>query len=105
MVTALTIAGRLDFNPLTDSLKGTDGKEFKLDAPFADELPSRGFDPGTDTYAAPRAVSFKESSLYKLYSLIVLNDHRMALPSKLTSIQKVNVFSCCRHSINGTART
>lgn len=57
MVTALSIAGRLDFNPLTDSLKGSDGKEFKLDAPFADELPSRGFDPGSDTYAAPREVT------------------------------------------------
>lgn len=55
MVTALSIAGRLDFNPLTDTLKGADGKEFKLDAPFADELPTRGFDPGSDTYAAPRA--------------------------------------------------
>lgn len=57
MVTALSIAGRLDFNPLTDSLKGSDGQEFKLEAPFADELPSKGFDPGTDTYAAPRSVS------------------------------------------------
>jgi len=54
LVTALCIAGRLDFNPLTDSLKGADGKEFKLDSPFGDELPSRGFDPGTDTYAAPQ---------------------------------------------------
>lgn len=56
LVTALSIAGRLDFNPLTDSLKGSDGKEFKLAAPFGDELPSRGFDPGMDTYAAPPAV-------------------------------------------------
>lgn len=55
-MTALCIAGRLDFNPLTDSLKGADGKEFKLDSPFGDELPSRGFDPGTDTYAAPQEV-------------------------------------------------
>jgi len=55
LVTALSIAGRLDFNPITDTLKGADGKEFKLDSPFADELPARGFDPGTDTYAAPRA--------------------------------------------------
>ncbi|XP_055858989.1 probable aconitate hydratase, mitochondrial [Episyrphus balteatus] len=53
LVTALSIAGRLDFNPLTDSLKGSDGKEFKLDAPFGDELPSKGFDPGMDTYDAP----------------------------------------------------
>ena len=57
MVTALSIAGRLDFNPLTDSLKGSDGKEFKLKAPFGDELPSKGFDPGMDTYDAPPAVN------------------------------------------------
>lgn len=53
LVTALSIAGRLDFNPLTDSLTGKDGKQFKLKAPFGDELPSKGFDPGMDTYDAP----------------------------------------------------
>lgn len=53
LVTALSIAGRLDFNPVTDKLKGKDGKEFLLDNPFGDELPQRGFDPGADTYAAP----------------------------------------------------
>lgn len=57
MVTALSIAGRLDFNPLTDELTGSDGKKFKLDSPYGDELPSRGFDPGMDTYDAPPAVS------------------------------------------------
>lgn len=57
LVTALSLAGRLDFNPLTDSLTGSDGKKFKLDSPFGDELPSRGFDPGQDTYQAPPAVS------------------------------------------------
>merc|ERR1711970_49845 len=55
MVTALSLAGRLDFNPLTDTLKGADGVEFKLSAPHADELPVRGFDPGEDTYQAPPA--------------------------------------------------
>jgi len=29
------------------------GKEFKLNDPFGDELPQRGFDPGQDTYQAP----------------------------------------------------
>lgn len=53
LVTALSIAGRLDFNPLTDELTGSDGKKFKLKAPFGDELPSKGFDPGMDTYDAP----------------------------------------------------
>ncbi|KAI4503690.1 hypothetical protein M0802_001093 [Mischocyttarus mexicanus] len=53
LVTALSIAGRLDFNPVKDKLKGKDGKEFLLDDPFGDELPSRGFDAGLDTYDAP----------------------------------------------------
>uniref|UniRef100_A0A2A4JQI9 Aconitate hydratase, mitochondrial n=1 Tax=Heliothis virescens TaxID=7102 RepID=A0A2A4JQI9_HELVI len=53
MVTALSLAGRLDFNPLKDELEGKDGKKFKLTDPFADELPTRGFDPGQDTYQHP----------------------------------------------------
>ncbi|KAG8233084.1 hypothetical protein J437_LFUL013084 [Ladona fulva] len=53
LVTALSIAGTLDFNPQTDKLKGKDGKEFLLDNPFGDELPKSGFDPGVDTYQAP----------------------------------------------------
>ena len=52
----MSIAGRLDFNPLTDTIKGKDGKEFKLDSPFGDELPQKGFDPGMDTYDAPPKV-------------------------------------------------
>ncbi|XP_051157711.1 aconitate hydratase, mitochondrial-like [Leptopilina boulardi] len=55
LVTALSIAGRLDFNPTKDRLKGKDGKEFMLDSPYGDELPSRGFDPGMDTYDSPPA--------------------------------------------------
>nr|XP_026499016.1 probable aconitate hydratase, mitochondrial [Vanessa tameamea] len=55
LVTALSLAGRLDFNPVTDELTGTDGKKFKLSDPFADELPAKGFDPGQDTYEHPPA--------------------------------------------------
>lgn len=55
IVTALAIAGRLDFNPLTDELTGSDGKKFKLQPPKGDELPHAGFDPGQDTYQAPPA--------------------------------------------------
>ena len=29
---------------------GADGKEFKLEDPFAAELPANGFDPGEDTF-------------------------------------------------------
>ena len=55
MVTALAIAGRLDFNPLTDKLTNNKGEQVMLDAPAGYELPPRGFavdDPG---YQAPSA--------------------------------------------------
>lgn len=38
---------------MTDSLKGADGKEFKFSDPSAAALPSRGYDPGENTYQAP----------------------------------------------------
>ncbi|HPO12846.1 MAG TPA: aconitate hydratase [Candidatus Hydrogenedentes bacterium] len=53
MVTALALAGTLDFNPLTDSLINEEGKSVKLDPPSGDELPSRGFICGNPGYAAP----------------------------------------------------
>jgi len=43
IVTALAIAGRLSFNPLTDTLKTADGKEIKLEEPESSELPPQGF--------------------------------------------------------------
>merc|ERR1712142_1145397 len=55
MTVALTMAGTLDFNPLTDSLKAEDGSEFSLSDPYGDGLPVRGFDPGEDTYQPPPA--------------------------------------------------
>ncbi|XP_076448239.1 aconitate hydratase, mitochondrial-like [Babylonia areolata] len=53
LVTALAIAGDLSFNPETDELTGADGKKFKLNSPYGDELPVKGFDPGVDTYQSP----------------------------------------------------
>eukprot|EP00058_Branchiostoma_floridae_P021588 XP_002607078.1 hypothetical protein BRAFLDRAFT_68131 [Branchiostoma floridae] len=53
IVTALSIAGTLDFNPETDELTGANGEKFKLESPFGDELPAKGFDPGQDTYQHP----------------------------------------------------
>jgi len=55
MVTAFVIAGKLDFNPETDALVDSKGKQFKLRPPTGDELPRAGFDPGADTYQAPPA--------------------------------------------------
>jgi aconitate hydratase len=43
IVTAMAIAGTLDFNPLTDTLTNDKGEQVKLDPPSGDELPPRGF--------------------------------------------------------------
>jgi aconitate hydratase len=53
IVTALSISGDLGFNPLTDSLKDSNGKEFKLSEPVGVGLPVNGYDPGENTYQAP----------------------------------------------------
>jgi aconitate hydratase len=54
IVTALALAGKLSFNPLTDTLKGSDGKPFRLEPPKpAPEVPARPFDRGRSTYIAP----------------------------------------------------
>ncbi len=53
IVTALAIAGRLSFNPLTDTLKDSNGNDVLLTAPFGEELPSKGFDKGEPGFEAP----------------------------------------------------
>jgi aconitate hydratase len=40
---ALALAGRLDFNPLQDTLTAADGSSFKLLPPSGESLPSQGF--------------------------------------------------------------
>src|SRR5204863_7246636 len=53
IVTAMAFAGDLRFNPLTDTLKDANGKQFKFSDPNGFELPPKGYDPGQDTYQAP----------------------------------------------------
>jgi len=55
LVTALAIAGDLTFNPLTDSLKNEKGEMVKLDPPYGDELPAKGFDVKDAGYQEPVA--------------------------------------------------
>lgn len=52
-MTAFAFAGDLTFNPVTDSLTGSDGKLFKFTDPSGYELPPRGYDPGVDTFQPP----------------------------------------------------
>jgi aconitate hydratase len=53
LVTALAIAGDLNFNPLTDTLTNDKGEQVKLDPPSGDELPLKGFDAEDAGYQAP----------------------------------------------------
>ncbi len=43
LVTALAIAGTLDFNPITDTLTNDKGEQIKLAPPTGEELPEKGF--------------------------------------------------------------
>jgi aconitate hydratase len=52
IVVAMALAGTLNFNPLTDTLKDKDGNEFKLKEPTGDSLPRNGYDPGRGTLIA-----------------------------------------------------
>jgi len=55
IVVAQALAGRLDFNPMTDSLTGSDGVPFHLEAPSGDELPAKGWDQGELGFVEPPA--------------------------------------------------
>ena len=52
-VIALTIAGRLDFDPATDTLTNDAGEEVHLVVGAGEELPADGFDAGEETFQAP----------------------------------------------------
>lgn len=71
MVMAIGLAGRLDFNPMTEELETPKGK-IKLKAPEAPELPAKGFVPDTEGYQKPQgaqaqvAVSAKSDRLQLL---------------------------------------
>ncbi len=55
IVTAMAIAGRLSFNPLTDELVNEEGVKVKLDEPKGLELPPQGFDVKDAGFKAPAA--------------------------------------------------
>lgn len=53
LVAALTIAGDLCFNPLTDTLTNEKGEQVKLSEPVGIELPPRGYEVKDTGYVAP----------------------------------------------------
>ena len=63
LVTAIAIAGKLSFNPLTDKLKNDKGEEVMLDEPTGYELPPAGFSVKDAGYTAPAVDGSKVSVL------------------------------------------
>ncbi|KAJ3184367.1 aconitate hydratase [Gaertneriomyces sp. JEL0708] len=53
IVTAMTFAGRLTFNPATDSLMDVNGRPFRFVPPEGDQLPKAGFTAGRLAYKPP----------------------------------------------------
>lgn len=53
IVIALSLAGKLSFNPLKDPLELPDGQKVFLKPPEGDELPSRGFTTGESGFVPP----------------------------------------------------
>ncbi|MBI0029265.1 aconitate hydratase [Gilliamella sp. B14448G11] len=71
IVVALSIAGKLSFNPLTDNLINDKGQKVKLQEPSGDELPKRGFEVDDAGYVAPIA----DGSLVEVH--IATNSERL----------------------------
>jgi aconitate hydratase len=57
IVTAIAFAGNLTFNPLTDTLTNTEGKEVKIAEPQGYELPPEGFIAVENGYQEPEGES------------------------------------------------
>src|SRR5690606_28354019 len=55
MVAAIAISGRLDFNPITDTLLNQNGEQIRLNEPNGFELPAKGFAVDDNGYQAPSA--------------------------------------------------
>lgn len=53
MVIAMSLSGKMSFNPMKDTLRTPDGKEVRLEPPTGDELPPKGFEKGLFGYVAP----------------------------------------------------
>ncbi len=52
-VIALALAGRVDFDPVTDTLTNRSGEQVRLEVPVGEELPAKGFTPGESGFISP----------------------------------------------------
>ena len=84
-VIALALAGRLDFDPTTDTITAPDGTEVTLEAPVGEVLPDTGYDPGENTFTAAAG--------------------RRLAASRSRSARPATACSCSSRSRRGTATT
>ena len=91
LTAAIAIAGRLDFNPLTDTLINEDGQEVMLDEPTGWELPLKGFEVQDNGYIAP-----EEDGSHVNVSVAVDSDRLQLLdpftPIANESVQNMNLL-------------
>lgn len=81
IVTAMSFAGRLSFNPATDSITLPSGELFKFTPPKGQDLPSDGFTPGrTSFYPTPSPVPQPETEV-----VIKKDSQRLELLEPFTS--------------------
>ncbi|CUM68509.1 uncharacterized protein PRCAT00006235001 [Priceomyces carsonii] len=50
MVTAMIYSGKMNYNPITDSIELDNGEKFRFDPPQGDELPEHGFIKGREQF-------------------------------------------------------
>jgi aconitate hydratase len=64
-VVAMALTGRLDHDFVHEPIVTPDGGSVLLEAPVADELPNKGFDPGESGFVAPAADGSKVAVVVK----------------------------------------
>ncbi|MDX8554176.1 aconitate hydratase [Tenacibaculum sp. 1B UA] len=80
LTAAIAISGRLDFNPMTDSLINENGEEVMFDEPTGWELPPKGFEVKDNGYLAPE----KDGSHVKI--VVNPNSERLELLTPFTPL-------------------
>ncbi|MDA8857873.1 aconitate hydratase [Flavobacteriales bacterium] len=90
MVAAIAISGRLDFNPITDTLTNQNDEKVRLSEPHGTELPSQGFAVKDNGYQAPaedgsdiKVVVASESKRLQLLTPFIAWDGENILGAKL----------------------
>lgn len=85
LTAAIAVAGRLDFNPITDTLINEDGQEVKFEEPTGWELPPKGFEVEDAGFLAPDAdgsgvvvkVAPDSERLQLLEPFVPIEDHEL----------------------------